>query len=273
MRVRPCLKSFLLSLLPPFVSKILRSCSGNNIVFEGNYSSWKHALAMSSGYDDYLILDKVLDATLLVSQGHAAYERDSVVFDQIHYSWPLLAGLLLAAVRSSGHLEVLDYGGSLGSSFFQNRRFLSHVSDLNWTVIEQSHFVHAALKNINHPQLSFSDNLAHYLADNSPNVVLLSGVLQCVEDPWGILELVLKAGCDIVILDRTSYVLDGQPERICLQRVPSSIYSATYPCRFFVERVLVDFIELRGYKLLESFHAVDSLDSNYVWKGHIFLRN
>ena len=70
------------------------------------------------------ILDKVLAATLKVKQGQAVFERDSVLFDEIEYSWPLLAGLMWAAASNGGKLNVLDFGGALGSSYYQNRKFL-----------------------------------------------------------------------------------------------------------------------------------------------------
>ena len=43
-------------------------------------------MRMSSGYDSQLILDKVLTSTLKVKNGEAAYERDSVLFDEIQYA-------------------------------------------------------------------------------------------------------------------------------------------------------------------------------------------
>ncbi len=63
-----------------------------------------------------------MQATRKVVAGEAVYERDSVVFDHLEYAWPLLACLLqIAAERRS--LRVIDFGGSLGSSWRQNRRF------------------------------------------------------------------------------------------------------------------------------------------------------
>lgn len=264
-------KSFLKLLIPPLVVSIANYSSRRLITFEGSFPCWRDALSLSSGYDSHAILRSVLNSTLLVAHGEAEYERDSVIFDSIQYSWPLLAGLLLAAARAKGRLRVLDFGGSLGSTFFQNRRFLAHLSSVNWCVIEQPHFVQAGLDHILDSQLTFSDNLDQYLSDNLPNVSLFSGVLQVIEDPWSILDMILQAKSDVVIIDRTPYVFDGHQERISIQRVPSTIYPASYPCRFFVERDMVDFIESRGYRLLECFDAVDDLDSNAAWKGHVFL--
>ena len=58
-----------------------------------------------------------------VKNGEAVYERDSVLFDEIQYSWGLLAGLEKAALEHDGKLCVLDFGGSLGSTYYQNKQF------------------------------------------------------------------------------------------------------------------------------------------------------
>lgn len=239
---------------------------------EGNYSTWKDAAEYCIGYQSDEILAKALDATLKVYNGQAAFERDSVVFDEIEYSWPLLAGLMLAAARNGGKLHVLDFGGALGSSYFQNRRFLASLSDVRWNIIEQPHFVAAGRTYIEHGNLRFYGDVDECLAEHEPNVALFSGVLQCLSEPWGILGRVLRIGCDTVILDRTCYVNHGNRERIRIQQVPESIYRASYPCRFFVEREMVSFIEKAGYRLVEQFDALDKLDPDASWKGHIFVR-
>ena len=61
-----------------------------------------------------------------------------MVFNEVQYAWPLLAGLLWVAAKHGGRLEVLDFGGSLGSSWFQNRAFLAGLGAVGWNVVEQS---------------------------------------------------------------------------------------------------------------------------------------
>jgi putative methyltransferase (TIGR04325 family) len=121
--------------------------SENNTSFEGSYSTWKEADALSNSYGNMDILEKVLSATIKVKNGEAVYERDSVIFDQIEYSWPVLTCLMCAAAQISGCLKVLNFGGSLGSSYFENRLFLNSLPNFSWNVVEQTHFV-VARKNI-----------------------------------------------------------------------------------------------------------------------------
>ena len=94
--------------------------SKNNTSFEGSYSTWQEADAHCNCYDNGDILEKVHSATLKVKNGESVYERDSVIFDQIEYSWPILTGLMWAAAQNSGCLKVLDFGSSLGSSNLEN---------------------------------------------------------------------------------------------------------------------------------------------------------
>ncbi len=66
---------------------------------------------------------------LKVKRGEAVYERDSIVLEKFQYSWPLTSGLLYAATMSNSKLNVLDFGGSLGSSYYQNRNYLKGIKN------------------------------------------------------------------------------------------------------------------------------------------------
>jgi putative methyltransferase (TIGR04325 family) len=76
-----------------------------------------------------------------VRDGECAYERDGVVFEEVQLSFPVLAGLLRASAADAGRLAVIDFGGALGSSYYQCRKFLSLLPDLAWAVVEQENFV------------------------------------------------------------------------------------------------------------------------------------
>ena len=260
---------------PPAVQRMARRGSSKtwgSIRFEGKFETWDQAASRCGGYDDEVILAKVLDATLKVKRGDAECERDSVLFDHIHYSWPTLAALMWTAARNGGRLSVLDFGGALGSSYFQSRKFLRGLTAVCWSVVEQPHYVEAGREHIQDDRLRFYGQVEECVQEQSPNVILLSGVLQCIADPNELLATLLSSGCDTVILDRTCYVNEGQEERISIQHVPRSIYSASYPCRFFVEENILATFEAAGYALVERFAALDNLHPSATWKGHVFLR-
>ena len=99
--------------VPPAILRQIRRRRSADIRFEEEYATWQDATENCTGYDAGGILEKVLEATLKVKNGEAVYERDSVLFDHIEYSWPVLSGLMWVAARNNGRLNVLDYGGSL----------------------------------------------------------------------------------------------------------------------------------------------------------------
>jgi putative methyltransferase (TIGR04325 family) len=85
-------------------------------MWSGNYAFWEEAKANYSGYDADNILKKCKNALLKVKNGEAVYEKDRVLFDEIRYSWGLLAGLQKAAVEGNNSIYVLDFEGSLEST-------------------------------------------------------------------------------------------------------------------------------------------------------------
>lgn len=265
-------KTLVLDWLPPILIRWVRQIRGGGIYFEGEFATWNEASAKCTGYDAEYILTKVLAATLKVNRGEAVYERDSVIFNKIEYAWPVLAGLMWAAARGA-RLNVLDFGGALGSSYFQNREFLQSLPDVRWNVVEQAHYVEAGRVHIQNEQLRFYKSIEECLAENNPNVVLLSGVLQYLPDPRSILLDFLKVGADVVVLDRT--IVNQSPvDRIYVQHVPPSIYSASYPCRSLSESVLINTFGV-NYDFLGDFTSLDFPALNSIkseFKGYIFTR-
>src|SRR5450755_262798 len=96
---------------------------GPGVVYSGDYPSFAEARARSNGYEASVILERTRTALHRVLRGEAAFERDSVTFDKLELQWPLLAMLLRVAAENGGQLSVLDFGGSLGSTYYQCRGF------------------------------------------------------------------------------------------------------------------------------------------------------
>ena len=259
--------------LPPAVVRWIRQFRGRGIRFEGEFATWEEASLHCSGYNAKNILNKVLEATLKVKHGEATFERDSVLFDEIEYAWPVLAGLMWVAARNGGSLNVLDFGGALGSSYFQNLKFLQALPHVRWNVVEQEHFVNAGRKYIQDEGLRFYNTVEDCLAENKPSVILLSSVLQYLPRPYILLNEILALNSDMVILDRTCYLNQGEEELITVQRVPESIYEASYPCRYLGQKTICNFFAINGYKVVEIFESIDELNTLATWKGHIFQRN
>lgn len=245
-------------LIPPALWRLRASLSRRHGMF-GNYATWQDAARESDGYDSSVILERVRHALAEVRDGRAAFERDGCTFDRVHHSHPLLAGLLYAAARRNNTLDVLDVGGSLGSSYFQCRKFLAPISRVRWTVVEQPAFTDVGRKEFANEQLRFSD-LETALAEQ-PRVLLLLSVLQFLPDPAAIMKQLRTRDFDVIIVDRTP--MWRHPTRITVQHVPAEIYGSPvrYPARIFSRDELVDLFA--GYDVASEFETSDGP----VWSG------
>lgn len=263
-------------LVPPAIVRLLRRAlrrAPDRTLF-GEFATWGDARAASGGYDDASILERVRDSTLQVMRGDAVYERDSVVFDHIEYAWPVLSALMWAAARDGGRLHVLDFGGSLGTSYFQNRRFLGALHDVRWGVVEQPHYVACGNEMVTSGALAFFETVGACAAALPPNVALLSSVLQYVPRYEAVVDQVASAQPSVIVVDRTIVNRSGR-DRIHVQTVPPSIYAASYPCRSISEQALFRCFEQSGYALVSDFDcppfpALDAIGS--LFKGYVFTR-
>ncbi|MCC7278875.1 MAG: methyltransferase, TIGR04325 family [Chromatiaceae bacterium] len=198
----------------------------------GQYATWSAAQADSAGYDAGVILERTRAALLKVKRGEAVYERDSVLFEVIEYSWPVLAGLMWVAAQHDCRLNVLDLGGSLGSTYFQNRAFLDRLGMVRWNIVEQPRHVEVGRQAFQDERLRFYQSIDACLAETQPNVILLSGVLQYLEVPYDLLNSLQATSCRFLILDLT-FFWAGPNDRLCVQHVPPDIYPASYPAWIF----------------------------------------
>ena len=257
--------------LPPILVRWLCRMRGVGVRFEGDYATWEEARSRCTGYDAQVILEKVLAATLKVKHGGAAFERDSMLFDEVDYAWPVLAGLMWAAASEGGRLNVLDFGGALGSVYFQHRSLLVTLQDARWNVVEQPHFVEAGQKYIQDERLRFYKTVDECVTENRPNVILLSSVLQYLENPYGLLEEMGNLNAGRIIVDRTPFI-KGDKDVLSVQQVPESIFSATLPAWLLSEAAFEDTMDKLGYVLVARMPCEDGYGERFSLKGYLYCR-
>ena len=234
--MNPTLKSLLTNYVPPVVLNGLRTIGGRRNKWTGDYHTWADAVAASSGYDSEVIFERVKDAARAVREGNALWERDSTCFYHNEYNWQLLGCLMTVAARSAGKLNVLDFGGALGSTYMQHRKLLDTLSEVSWSVVEQPHVVTCGKAEFTMGGLDFFSDIEQCFAAHAVNAVVFSSVLQYLENPYEIIENINMLSSAAIIIDRTPVARRG--EKITIQHVPKSIYSASYPCRFLDKKRL-----------------------------------
>ena len=241
-------------------------------IWSGNYTSWDEVNIECTGYDDENILNTCFNSLLMVKTGQFKYERDSVLFDEIQYSVGLLSGLLMSVIENNNELNVLDFGGSLGSTYFQNKN-LRCFKSIKWSIVEQEKFVLCGRENFQNEELKFYYSIKECLKERSPNVIVLSGVLQYIEHYAEIINQINEIRFDYIIIDRTTFI-KGSTYRIVKKEVPDWIYKASYPVHLFKYD---DFISLfTNYEVVTDFNSFcdplkHELEDNAQinWKGII----
>jgi putative methyltransferase (TIGR04325 family) len=265
------IKQILKDFIPPIIFKTYQK-NKQQYGFFGNYSSWEEAVRDSTGYDSKLILNKIRDSMLKVKEGKAVYERDSVLFDRIEYSFPVLAALLRIAAANDGKLSVLDFGGSLGSSYYQCKDFLSELKELKWSIVEQEKFVECGKQIFENENLKFYHDLNNCLNNENPDVILLSSVIQYLKLPYSFIENLLNKSFRYIIFDRTPFInLDR--DLLTVQKIPPSIYPASYPAWFFNKNNFLKYFQEK-YNLILEFDGFDRVNIESEFKGFVFkLKN
>lgn len=215
---------------------------------------WAAAQERSRGYDDAAIVSTVVAATL-EARAAGLWERDGVVLDHPPWSWPVVSGVLWASALNNGRAAVMDFGGALGSTFWNHERVLATLSNLAWGVVEQESFVSSGMELGLDPRISFHRTIAECVESLAPSCAVLSSVLQYLPDPLGTLNEIARLGFKVVVVDRTPF-WSGPHHYAFVQRVPATIYRATYPSWVFSQKRFLE--EINGlFEVVSEFPSED----------------
>jgi putative methyltransferase (TIGR04325 family) len=208
-----------------------------------------------------LICQKCLIASLKVRGGEAIYERDGALFYDNEQEGGLVAAMLNVK-ELSGSLSVIDFGGSFGTTFLRHKKYLCEVGLVAWDIVEQPHFVQAARTHFTKDLDEYFESVAEAESKRRHNVILASNVIQYLEHG---LDLVSEWSRLLPFVVLNNVPLHEQEDLILVQSVPPSMYSATYPVRFFnraqfMERIEKDFRVVRLY----ASEAIWPVNGKYV---------
>lgn len=231
---------------------MLRGKRSKNI-FIGGFKTFEEALEKcNKGYSAQNILDKTLESILKVKNGEAIFERDSKLSDIPLYSFTMLSALLKVAIDNNNQLNILDFGGSLGSHYFQNKEILKPIQITNWTVVEQPHYVKIGNEKVADDILNFKNNIEDV---QNANVLILSNVLQYLPRPYEWMEKFVNTNIKYILIDRTPFA--KKDDKLFVQVVPKSFYEAKYPIWFLNEDKIKDIFN-KKYEIVFEYEAPDS---------------
>jgi putative methyltransferase (TIGR04325 family) len=275
-------KDVLRSLTPPILwqtaHRLKSHFAGPNFavlksVFEGPLPSWEAAMSRSDGWDSPLITDKTLDAARKVRDGLIEFEQDGLARKKIIYSATILAFLLLVLSRHQNVLNIIDFGGGLGSNYVQNRKILRQLTAtaVRWNVVERATFAKLGIEQFQTSELNFFSTLEAALSNQTPIPALLfSGSLQYIIDPLSLLDRVVNAGIEIIAFDRL-LVGPGEKHAVFIQHPDQNVfYKATYPVWCFSKDAFVAWLVSKGFILVEDFTS--NPEGHFDHCGLIFIR-
>lgn len=241
-------KSYIEKFIPQTIKKKINQILKRDIKIIGSFNNWKEATLASGSYKNTEIFLQTKKSFLKVISGQAEYERDSVLFYNERLNKPLLKYLeILRKKTNSKFLKVLDFGGSFGSTYFQNKKELSNHKKFQWDIIEQKKIVDFVSKKIKIKNLTFHNSLNRYLNKNTPDLVIFSSVLHYLEFPEDILQKLIKKKILFFLILKTPFYKNKSDIKIQLN--PKYIYNANYPIRIFNNLRFKSFFKNQNYSV------------------------
>jgi len=258
--------------LEAFTKVIAERPSKSTHTFIYGFQSWEEASReISRSYADASILENVKNAALQVKLGKYPYERDGVLFDLVVPNWQLNCLLFLNLFQtSSSTLRVLDFGGGLGTTYYQFKNSMpTDGIEINWVVVEQENFVELGKREFTTSELSFSYSLWPKLFSEE-FVALALGVLQYLKEPFDYLQKIIELEPNYVFIDATPFSPSGESS-ISIQLVPKSIQASEYVAHVFSWTQILDVFSGKYY-LVNYWVCAEQPDPRNLYKGAIFRR-
>lgn len=243
--------------------------AAKGISFLYGHPDWMSAARASTGYANDEIIAKTAQAAKLVMTGRAAYERDSVIFSEIQYAWPLLSALLLTAA-DCGRLHVLDFGGSFGTTYRQNKKYLDVLGDaVRWNIVEQAKVVQIGRQEFETQQVHFYNSIEECTREAEVDIALFLGSIGYLDTPYEMIQKV-SGFAKYIAFDRT-HTTTAEEDRFAVQMVSQPIYDGSLPIRIISEPKLIGALA-GNFTLLESWLCPGQPDPQSRSKGFLFRR-
>jgi putative methyltransferase (TIGR04325 family) len=208
-----------------------------------------------------------------VLAGRALFERDSLLQHQPITCWPLMLALCDLQARGTPQPTVLDYGGGLGSVYFQHRAWYAADRLVTWNVVELPEIAATGQRLVQDSQLRFFGSLEEAVHQKPPDLILAAGIMPMVPSPEALLDTLASLGASWVFLDRIPVTHRLGQTLITRQVVPRTIYEHESPFWFFDETSLLQMLSTRfrivGASLSDFDDPVWVEGNHYQWRGYL----
>ncbi len=211
------------------------------IYFSPEKKNWSIALENSKSYEDNIIAEKIIKTYEQIENYNIEfYERDGILFKQ-KFDEVVLLNFLNENIKPGKFVEVLDFGGSLGSRFFSNYNYINK-NNIIWNVVEQNKFVEYGKNKLQKKNLRFYYSIDECLKTKNIDCVIFSGSLQYLEKYDETLKYINKSKISSVFIDFLT-VSNFKNHKIFVQNIPKKIYKSSYPIRIFSKNKFINEIK------------------------------
>lgn len=222
----------------------------NKIYFSNQKKSWELARNSSSTYQNIQIFKKVINCyEKIKNKNYEFYERDGLIFNVKPDELDLIQFLKKNIAQKKETIQVLDYGGSLGSRFFSNYNFIQN-NNIHWNIVEQKEFVDYGQKNLQKSNLFFFNNLNDCLKLKKIDCVIFSGSLQYLKDYLEILNELKQNNIRFIFIDYLP-LSKYKEHKIFVQNIPKKIVYSSYPIHIFSKNVFVNEIQKINFNIIK----------------------
>ena len=208
------------------IKKLLRK----KIYYSGPYKSWKIAESKSVGYDSDEILEKVKKSAEIIKKTRVGFERDSIIYLEEEFDENLLEILYSYSTQKDKVIQILDYGGSLGSLYYKYKEKINN--NFIWSIIEQKNYVDEGIKNFQNSELNFFYNIEEYKNNHCIDIVLISSSLQYLKNYKEIMLKLISLNPGYIVILKTPFSVKYTDE-VYIQKPLKHIYKSTYPSWIF----------------------------------------
>jgi putative methyltransferase (TIGR04325 family) len=191
------------------------------------------------------------------------------LFTEPQFNWPLLATLFKVANNYGGSLGVLDFGGAFGNVYFQHKKAFPKLKT-RWCVVETKKITDMGRKELQDNELIFYESISDCMSNENINVLVMSGVLQCLETPELILAELLEKRISAVVVDRIP-ISNKKENFLTIQKLGKDMGNVSQPHWFFDKTLFCEQFYRNGYQLTAEWKGFDWANIRGTeFKGFVF---
>ena len=235
------------------------------VSFHGKYSNFSEALKQTTSYNAQVITDKVEERAKAFKKEDLGKDLGVILSD-----YGALFSVLTKIHGEKGNsLKVVDFGGSGGYFYFQLKNFLGDRSSIGWTVVELAPVAEIGKKYYANNELSFETDFDKAVDERKPDVLLISGTIQYLNEPFAFLDKAISKGIEYIVIDRSPFT--QHPAYVQVQQVRKPIYDASFPIHIMNYNEFVHKLSSK-YKLWFRFPSVDKKIGEADALGMVFIK-